>query len=103
VHPTKWSGFAAGLLLAVWGSAVPAAAQCALCYTSAAATGERGAAVLRLGILVLLIPTLLTFAGVLLLTLRGLKRRELSFLDESEQVELLPLPTPQDQRAPSAL
>jgi hypothetical protein len=95
----------AGVVSAAWGGAMPAAAQCALCYTSAAATGERGAVVLRIGILVLLIPTLLTFAGVLLLTLRSLKRHE-SWTDESrreeeEQREFLPLTASQESGAPS--
>jgi hypothetical protein len=54
---------------------------------------------------VLLIPTLLTFAGVLLLTLRSLKRHE-SWTDESrqeeeEQREFLPLTASQESGAPS--
>ena len=96
----------AGVVSAAWGGVMPAAAQCALCYTSAAATGERGAAVLRAGILVLLIPTLLTFGGVLLLTLRSLKRRE-SWTDqplqEGEERRGFPLAAPHESRSPSAL
>jgi len=106
-HLRKWTGLMAGVALAAWGSAIPAAAQCALCYTSAAATGDRGAAVLRVAILVLLIPTLLTFVAVLLLTLRGLKRRE-SWTDESlqegeEPGGFLPLPASQDGGVTSTL
>ena len=40
---------------------------CALCYTSAAAAGAAGIHSLRVGILILLIPTLLLFVGVLVL------------------------------------
>ena len=105
-HLRRWIGLMAGVALAACGSAIPAAAQCALCYTSAAATGERGAAVLRVGILVLLIPTLLTFAGVVFLTLRSLKWRE-SWTDqplqEGEERRGFPLAAPQESRSSSAL
>ena len=43
----------------------PASAQgCAMCYQNAAATGARGQAALRHGILILLIPALGLFAGI---------------------------------------
>ena len=104
-HLRRWIGLMAGVVSAACGGVMPAAAQCALCYASAAATGERGAAVLRVGILVLLIPTLLTFAGVVFLTLRSLKRHE-SWTDESpqgvgEHRGFRPLPASQESRAPS--
>lgn len=42
-----------------------AAAQgCAMCYQNAAASGARGQAALRHGILILLIPALALFAGI---------------------------------------
>jgi len=44
---------------------LPASAQgCAMCYQNAAATGARGQAALRHGILILLIPALGLFAGI---------------------------------------
>jgi len=47
----------------------PAFAQsCALCYESARASGNPGA--IDRGILVLLVPTLLLFAGILIFTIR---------------------------------
>jgi len=46
-------------------TSLPAAAQCILCYSSAAGAGGRGIRALQIGILVLLIPTLAILAGVL--------------------------------------
>ncbi len=43
---------------------------CAMCYTTAAAAGQHAARSLDLGILVLLIPTLLMFIGVLVFAIR---------------------------------
>jgi hypothetical protein len=57
-----------------------ASAQCVLCYLSASATGDRGSSVLRAGILVLLIPTVLIFGGVMLLAVR---RREPAASDDA--------------------
>ena len=52
-------------------AAPPVFAQgCALCYTAADATGAHGRRMLDLGIVVLLLPTLLLFAGVLILLVR---------------------------------
>lgn len=46
-------------------SAHPVFAQgCALCYSDASATGPRGIAALRHGILILAIPPMLMFAGI---------------------------------------
>lgn len=59
-----------GLVLA---AAPAAAAQCSMCRENAAAAGAEGAQALRLGILVLLVPTLALFAGVLAFAAR---RRE---------------------------
>ncbi len=52
--------------------AVPAAfgQSCALCYTAADATGSHGARMLDIGILVLLIPTLLLFVGIIVMLVR---------------------------------
>jgi hypothetical protein len=48
-----------------------AAAQgCAMCYQNASATGEQGRDALRHGILVLLLPTLSLFVGILALIYR---------------------------------
>ena len=54
------------LYLGVLTSAAPqAVAQgCAMCYQSAAASGEQGREVLRHGILVLLLPSLSLFVGI---------------------------------------
>lgn len=68
---SKWTR-AAGTALAIL-LAHPAAAQCVMCYLSAGSSGERGAQVLRMGILVLAVPTLLIFAGLFVLAYR---RRE---------------------------
>ena len=46
-------------------NAAPAAAQCIMCYASAAGTGSRGIRALQIGILVLLVPTLALGAGIL--------------------------------------
>jgi hypothetical protein len=61
-----------GLVLGVsgWISALPAAAQCVLCYSSASSAGNRGIQALKEGILVLLVPTLLIFAGITFLAVR---------------------------------
>jgi hypothetical protein len=40
------------------------AQSCAMCYQGAAATGAKGGAALRHGILVLLVPTLSLFVGI---------------------------------------
>ena len=86
--------------------AVPAArAQCVLCYMSANSTGARGASVLRAGILVLLVPTLLIFGGLLLLVLR--RREPAATADDAEahsdEEALLPLPAGRENQSPSAL
>lgn len=81
-----------------------AAAQCIMCYLSASSSGERGSQVLRMGILVLAIPTLLTFAGVFLLAYRRRNPAEwdVDSLSTSpvEKEPFLPLPT--DQQSTSA-
>ena len=56
------------LLLAV--TAAPAAAQCAMCYNSAAAQDSEAIKALNLGILVLLIPPVAIMASILLLAFR---------------------------------
>jgi len=61
------------LLCALCVFAVPSSALaqgCAMCYTSAAATSPAAQRSLDLGILVLLIPTLLMFVGILVFTIR---------------------------------
>jgi len=57
--------------LASFGFAPGALAQgCALCYTQASAAGRAAQHSLRVGILVLLLPALMLFLGVLLLLYR---------------------------------
>jgi hypothetical protein len=82
-----------------------AAAQCIMCYMSASSSGERGAQALRLGILVLAIPTLLTFAGVFLLAYR--RRNPVVWEEDSHGPALLedepypPLSAEQQSHSPS--
>ncbi len=59
------------LAVAALGLAPGAFAQgCAMCYTSAAAAGAAAIHSLRLGIMVLLLPALFLFVGVLALLVR---------------------------------
>ncbi|MBI3933789.1 MAG: hypothetical protein HY316_03800 [Acidobacteria bacterium] len=86
-----------------------AAAQCIMCYLSASSSGERGAQVLRLGIIVLAVPTLLTFAGVFLLAYR--RRNPAEWQDQPKEESLpasheerdtaLPIPAGQQSHSPS--
>jgi hypothetical protein len=53
-------------LLITLAAAVPAAGQgCAMCYQDAAASGERGKAALRKGILILFFPSATVFGTIL--------------------------------------
>ena len=81
-------------------NAAPAAAQCVICYTTAAASGDRGIRALQIGILVLLVPTLTMLAGVLWLAYR---RRnpdpsgsEIATKDPNWEEGLLALRVPQE-------
>ena len=72
-HPKRFRRWLAALVL--WGagfflSSLPAAAQCIMCYASAAGSGGRGIRALQIGIFVLLVPTLTLFAAVLWITYR---------------------------------
>ena len=97
---------AAGFLLA---HPATATAQCIMCYLSASSSGERGSQVLRLGILVLAIPALLTFAGLFFLVYRRRNPAEWDAeWDEDshassplEMETYLPLPTDQQNHSPS--
>ena len=51
-------------------TAAPAAAQCIMCYASAAGSGGRGIRALQIGIFVLLAPTLTILAAVVWITYR---------------------------------
>ena len=101
-----WMGGVSGALaLLLAHPATAAAAQCIMCYLSASSSGERGSQALRLGILVLAVPTLLTFAGLFLLAYR---RRNPAGWDEDSQAAMdadkepfLPLPTDQAGHSPS--
>jgi hypothetical protein len=82
-----------------------AAAQCIMCYLSAGSSGERGAQVLRLGILALAIPTLLIFAGLFFLAYRHRKPVE-RIEDEHASGQLAmephpPFPTDRQSHSPS--
>ena len=50
--------------------AAPAAAQCFLCYVSAAGSGDRGIRTLQIGILILMIPTVAILAGLVWMVVR---------------------------------
>jgi len=82
-----------------------AAAQCIMCYLSASSSGERGAQVLRMGIIVLVVPTLLTFAGIFLLAYR--RRNPAGWTTDSpsmapnETDSILPLSAEQQSHSPS--
>ena len=80
---------------ALWLTAIPAAAQCILCYTSAASSGTRAITALRNGILVLLIPTILIFAAVVIVLVRRRNQDAASEIGCSregvEEEEFLPL------------
>jgi hypothetical protein len=45
-------------------TAVPAAAQCVMCYLSAAGSGDRGIRTLQIGIVILMIPTVAILSGL---------------------------------------
>lgn len=78
----------AGLALA----AAPAAqAQgCVMCYTSTSAAGQRGERAFRQAILVLMIPVLCFFVGILMFAWR----RSYTLSAQSSKSLLLPLPAP---------
>src|SRR5437867_1971650 len=67
---TRWISALNTTLALMLAGAVPLRAQCVLCYMSAASTGSHGAHVLRMGIIVLVVPAVLLFAGVVLLAVR---------------------------------
>ena len=52
--------------------------SCAMCYASAAASGEAGAKALRHGILILLFPPLLMFVAICVAAFRRRRRDEFS-------------------------
>lgn len=90
-----------------WIATAPAAAQCVLCYASAASSGAKGIEALRMGILVLLIPAMLIFAGVIFIAVR---HRNLDGAGENgspksgaEEAEFLPLTTGQQDHSASLL
>ena len=103
-------GAISGIVVCLLAHPMTAAAQCIMCYMSASSSGERGAQVLRMGILVLAVPTLLTFAGVFLLAYR--RRNPAEWQDEwredlfpasyDESDSGLPFPAGQQSQFPSA-
>ena len=104
---TKWTSLAGGAALFLLSLPATAAAQCIMCYMSAGSTGERGAHVLRVGILVLAIPTLLTFAGIFLLVYRrrnpaGSAENPIPAGQDDNEDLLLALPGGEPNHSPSA-
>jgi len=82
----------AGLAIAMAGLAIahPVLAQgCALCYNTAAASGARGIAALRNGILILMIPPVIIFGVICFFTIRGRNR----FNDEVKGLERWRIPS----------
>ena len=81
-------------------NAAPAAAQCIMCYASAAGAGGRGIRALQIGILVLLLPTLAIGAGVLWLAYRrrnsDASESEISGKDSNWNEGLMALRVPQE-------
>ena len=72
-HRNQVSGWLSAVLLgavAYFLTAAPAAAQCVLCYISAAGSGDRGIRTLQIGILILMIPTVSILAGLFWITVR---------------------------------
>ena len=59
--------------LATLFATLPAAAQCVLCYRTVQGAGARVISVLKVGILILLIPTVLIFGAVALMLYRRRK------------------------------
>ena len=100
-----WMGGLSGAIGFLLAYPATAAAQCIMCYLSASSTGERGSQVLRLGILVLAVPTLLTFAGLFVLAYR--RRNPVGWDEDSHATDLLekelylPPSTDQQHHSPS--
>ena len=65
--------FAFAWLLTALFAASPAAAQCAMCAKSVVAGGTRAIEVIKVGIFVLLIPTILIFGAIALMVYRRRK------------------------------
>jgi hypothetical protein len=64
------------LLLLAALSAAPAFAQCAMCYTSAAAASKKGQRAITNGVLMLLLPAGSMMAGLVVVGLRYSRRRD---------------------------
>ena len=57
-------------------AALPAAAQCVMCYKTAEGAGSRTIAFLKLGIMIMMIPTLFILGSLALMVYRRRKRHE---------------------------
>jgi len=57
-------------------AALPAAAQCVMCYKTAAGAGSRTIAFLKLGIVIMMIPTLFILGSLALMVYRRRRRHE---------------------------
>ena len=78
-----------------------------MCYLSASSTGERGAHVFRVGILILAVPTLLAFAGIILLVYRrrnspGSTENPFATAQDDNVSSLLSIPTGEQDHPYSA-
>jgi hypothetical protein len=65
-----WISASLGVVVAYFMTAAPATAQCILCYTSAANSGDRGIRTLQIGILILLVPTMSILSGLVWIAVR---------------------------------
>jgi hypothetical protein len=112
-HPvrcTRWVVALAGL----WFSSAAAYAQgCAMCYTSAAAAKAGALQALRTGILILLVPALVMFAGIFVVIYRSRNRfggsggwtaaQERELREMLLQMERVESPVPQERIVPSVV
>src|SRR5262245_32490614 len=63
-------------------AALPASAQCVMCYKAVEGSGSRTIQFLKIGIFILLIPTLFVFASIALMAYR---RRKGAFGDSNQE------------------
>lgn len=97
---SNWLSAATAMVAAFFLNAAPAAAQCIMCYASAAGAGSRGIHALQIGILVLLVPTLAIGGWILWLAYRrrnsDASESEISEKDTDWNEGLMALPVPQE-------
>jgi hypothetical protein len=66
----SWISAAFGCIAVHFLTAAPVSAQCILCYTSVAGSGDRGIRTLQIGILILLVPTVAMLSGLVWMAVR---------------------------------